>query len=225
MKAKVIDLDDTLDIALLELLEPLDDVQGLKLVSAPIRYNSPWETFGYPKAKLTAGEKISGLVNRARIQNEALIWDLDLSPNDEIGYDDDDGTEALSGSPVIINGVVQGVVLRQLEGSLGAISIGKISGFLEINGISYEIAPESNELPEGLSEVAKEALLNRPVFEDLEQHIIEAQHGFLLMKGSPGSGKTTFNATYIPESEEIDICGKYFVRNDLGNTPVSYRGV
>ncbi|WP_322922255.1 serine protease [Paenibacillus campi] len=222
-KARVIDVDDNLDVALLELLEPLENIQGLKILSTSISYNTSWESFGYPKAKLIAGEKINGYVNRAQIQSEALIWDIDLVANNAIALNGGDGIEAFSGAPVIINGRIVGIILKQLEGSLAAISIKKISGFLDKNGIEYEIAPELNELPEGLNEVAKQAIHNLPVFEDLEQHIIEARRGFLLIKGSPGSGKTIINATYTPESTDIDICGKYFVRNDLGSIPVSYR--
>ncbi|MBL0386379.1 trypsin-like peptidase domain-containing protein [Tumebacillus sp. ITR2] len=218
MKAEIVDVDESLDIALLQLLEPLEGVHGLKLVSAPIRNKTLWETFGYPTAKLTAGERVRGHVRRSQIRNEALIWDMDLSLDDEIK-----DADALSGAPVIIDGVVQGVVLRQLEGTLGAISIEKIRGFLEKNGILYEIAPDSDELPEGLNEVAKQAILNHPVIEELEQHIIQTRKGFLMIKGSPGSGKTTLTATYTPDSKEIDICGKYFVRNDLDDIPVSYR--
>lgn len=223
VKAEIVDVDESLDIALLELIEPLEDIRGLKLVCAPIRYNNSWKTFGYPKAKLTAGERFAGYVNRARIQNESLTWDLDLLPSDKIGYEDDDGTEALSGAPVIINSGVQGIVLSQLEGTLGAISIEKIRGFLDKNGIPYETVPDSNELPKGLNEIAKQSLHNHPVLEDLKQHVIQAQDGFLLLKGSPGSGKTILTATYTPDSKEIDICGKYFVRNDFENVPVSFR--
>ncbi|WP_028560371.1 S1 family peptidase [Paenibacillus pinihumi] len=223
VKAKIVDMDESLDIALLELTEPLEGIEGLNLVCTPIRYNNPWETFGYPKSKLTAGDRFTGYVKRARIRNEGLTWDMDLFPTDKIGFYDDEGTEALSGAPVIINRAVQGIILRQLDGTLGAISIEKIRGFLEENSIPYETLRDSNELPEGLNEIAKQALHNRPVIEDLEKHISQKQQGFLLLKGSPGSGKTILSATYTPESKGIDICGKYFVRNDLGNIPVSFR--
>lgn len=217
-EAELVKADGFLDIALLRLSSPIAGAFGLNLVRSRIPYNEHWETYGFAVGKWNVGARLHGYVQRAQFQNETSMWDMDLVPEQTL-----EQAEGLSGSPVIIDDSVQGVLIAQLDGTLGAISIEKMKGFLDENDIHYETILHSDDLPEGIRASAKKSVLNFPVIQQLEQQVLKQRQGFLFLKGNPGSGKTIISATFKPVSGKIEICGKYFIRNDQDDIPVSYR--
>ncbi|WP_179924659.1 serine protease [Priestia megaterium] len=213
---KVIDYDETLDIALLEVETKLEENQHLRLDISKTAKNENWETFGFPKSKWTAGARLTGLVSRSNIDNEDLIWDMDLTYHQELVF------QGFSGSPVKVGNLIKGIILRELDGSLAAISILKIKGFLDKNKIVYEnYYREDNSL--NISEKDKEYQANKPVLAELENKFINLEKGYLLLKGNPGSGKSTLVMNYNSKNQRIKILGKYLVRDKNASLPVSFR--
>lgn len=208
-QANVLMYDASLDIAVLELDSSLDGLEGLELDSSMIPHNDCWETYGFSSGKWNDGARLTGKVLRSHFNSEANVWDLDLVPDQNL-----ESFEGLSGSPIIIDRVVKGVMLAELDGSLGAISINKVKVFLQEAGIEHD----SNN-----KDKLVESLPSTPVIMDLEQGILNNPQGFLILKGNPGSGKTTLTNSYTPTTEKIKILGKYIIRDKLDKVPVSSR--
>lgn len=204
---QLIDSKSEFDIALLEIkLKENHKITPLQLLNAPISYDEDWKTFGYPAGKKKVGDTLEGKVKRTTSEN--LDWDIDL---DVMNFDREKYDDGISGSPVFIEGFVQAIILKQLDGSYGAISIIKISPFLRHNHIDY--SEETTEIDD--LDVKPEWIPNQPVWDSLEQQILEKQKGYLLLTGSPGTGKSTICKSFAPISEEVSIVGRYFVNDEV----------
>jgi len=194
------DFDESLDIAILELKKPLDIEYFLKLSNQVIRNNSSWSTFGFPGGKLNAGAKLDGTVARSNVNVERSSYELDLEYNQS-----NECIEGLSGAPLIVNDIAIGIITKELDGTLGAISVCKIATLLDKNNISYESIEEESLGDESGFE------LNTPVVDKLTDKITSLDSGYLFLKGHPGSGKTTIVESVGYAQSEIIVLGKYFL--------------
>ncbi|WP_281560650.1 serine protease [Thalassomonas sp. RHCl1] len=194
------DFDEDLDVALLELKQPLDIENFFKLSNQDIRNNSIWSTFGYPRGKLNTGAKLDGKVARANINIDISSYDLDLEYNQSNEF-----IEGLSGSPLMADDNVIGIITKELDGTLGAISVCKIVNFLNKNNISYESTVEER------LESANGFELNTPVVDELTNKFTALDSGYLFLKGHPGSGKTTIVESIGYAQSDIEVLGKYFL--------------
>ena len=107
--------------------------------------------------------------------------------------------EGLSGAPLMASDTSIGVITKELDGTLGAISVCKIATFLDKNNISYESIGEECMGDESGFE------LNTSVVYKLTDKLISLDSGYLFLKGHPGSGKTTIveSLGYAPKRHRI----------------------
>lgn len=202
------DYDD--DIALLTLETPVS-VQPLPLSADTPAYYERWKTYGFPNpaAKSAYGDEgvdIQGIVNQTDRDD---VHDIKLTPESPVLMD----YAGLSGGALVIDKQVCGIILYQKRPYLYAISFAKINGFLAKNGIRlHEIVYKTNFIP------------NEPVFDHLKSCILEQRNGFLLMAGSPGSGKTSIVNHFKPDdSSNLVICGTYFIKDPNNEIPPAAR--
>lgn len=199
LEVRLKDFDESLDIAILELIQPLDIEYFLKLSNQVIRNNSTWSTFGFPGGKLNAGAKLDGIVARSNVNIERSNYELDLEYNQS-----NECIEGLSGAPLMVSDTTIGVITKELDGTLGAISVCKIATLLDKNYITYESQEESLGDESGFE-------LNTPVVDKLTNKITSLDSGYLFLKGHPGSGKTTIVESVGYAKSDIVVLGKYFL--------------
>jgi hypothetical protein len=205
--------DPDLDLCLIEVSEICK--APLKLYSTNIEINESWETFGFPFQGEQNTVKFYGTISH-EIQNEKYNLVLNSKEVDlNIDY------SGLSGAPVVVNGNVIGLILKQLDDKLGAISINQIEDFLSSNGIPFEKEKEYRDLPNQFIEDIKTSVQNDSVLNKLEKSILK-DGKWVLMTGNPGSGKSLNVATFSP-GDNISILGKYFVKVPNDDTPRALR--
>jgi hypothetical protein len=196
----IVDSDEQLDAALIELDAPLC-MNPFELREVPIRLQAAWETYGYP-SYTHVGEYSAGKIKR-RIKSSDLRYDIEITPDIIIEY----SSEGLSGAPLVQEESVIGMIVQELSIGYGAISIAKLNQFLVKNGIEIVELVGGQNSPE-----IENAIERRSVFGELDNKILHNKSGALLLKGVPGIGKTTILATYAPEEEKIIVLHRYFIR-------------
>lgn len=208
--AVVHDKDESLDICLLSISEPLD-IKPLVLGQPIPREGSQWYAFGYPQSK-SIGHKVSGDIAQV-LREIKLRMDIDLSV--ELGSVIDD-YRGLSGSAMICDGVVSGLVRLKLQGTLGSLSTHQMVTFLEKNDVPYEC--ESNlDNPRLLSDF----LVDRDEFQnDFEAFLQESAGRYVFLEGAHGVGKTTFCKDFRPHSSSLLILGSYTFSQEDGGAGV-----
>lgn len=206
---------EDLDIAILT-IAPASGVISLSLWSNPIRYNALWETFGYPFEHAVTGNRYQGGVIKT---NKIKPYDIELS-NDQASSDLD--YRGLSGSPLIIEQRVCGVLTWNTMDGFGAISIAKCATFLKDNRFSFKESSQPEDLPENLLDDIESAVTNEETFENISKQLTSGGKYYLL-HGPPGAGKTTIAASFQFPDEQRVIAGRYFVRLPNDSRSLSYR--
>ena len=210
--------DENFDIAIIKIDKKCNEF--LPLQSRTIRFNENWETNGFPYFGQANDLRLFGNVNQIQIKERS---DFILS-SDEIEKDFD--YSGFSGSPVVISDKVGGIILQQEDDKLLAISISKIKDYLIDNKIEVDEEINVLDIPHEFEDDIKSSTPNYENHDAIDKTIQSANKWFLL-SGSPGSGKTISVASYLPEDENIDILGKYFIKVPNDKTPkalkTSYR--
>ena len=207
--------EDELDVALLQ-IEGNKPSGQLPLYNAPFRYDANWETFGYPFEYQYSGNRYQGTVRKT---NSDLPYDIELTANPIDNTLDYGG---LSGAPLVIEKKVTGIMTWNILDGFGAISINKISGFLENNNIVFETHRKVSDLPDNFLEDMESAIPNAATFSKLDEKMINGGEYYLL-HGSPGSGKTLIAASYQFEKKDAEVAGRYFIRLPNDSRPISFR--
>lgn len=203
-ETSIVDIDKLLDVALLKVNYSSKTIL-LPLEASALRIGEKWETFGFPYKTVNKGVRYVGkahqIVSNAR-------WDYQLSCED---IQTDYNYAGLSGSPIVISDKICAITLVQQSNKLGVISIKKVEQFLLKNGIDILQPFDSITIPEGLKVEISGTMPNFGVFDQIDK-VLHEQTGWVLLHGSPGSGKTTIAATYSPENENISVLGRYFLK-------------
>jgi len=178
-------------------------------------FSQPCSVFGFPYSQDVTGNHFLGRIDKLESKKH---WDFSFRCSMVEGDIDYSG---LSGGAVLSDGQVIGLALIQNGKSIQAISIRKIEAFITENGIEVHQYENPSEVPEQLQEEVKKATPNYAVFEDLTDKL-ETNSGWFLTYGVPGSGKTTFIASYSPNKENVKVCGRYFAKipNDYLTTSI-----
>ena len=203
-EAIIIDTEEALDVVLLKVNYSLNS-RLLPLEASALRVGENWETFGFPYKTENMGIRYVGITHQI-ISNSRWDYLLD-SENIQSNYN----YGGLSGSPIVISDKICAVTLVQQDNKLGVISIKKVEQFLLKNGIDVLQPFDDINIPEGLKEEIAGTMPNFGVFDQIDR-VLHEQNGWVLLYGSPGSGKTTIAATYIPENESISVIGRYFLK-------------
>ena len=214
-KAVLIDKDVELDIVLLQFENSLEE-RFFILEARSLRIGDAWETYGFPVKQDLKGIRIVGDVHQI-ISNER--WDYLLNCKDvKADYD----YSGLSGSPIIISNKICGITLIQNNDKIGILSIKKAEEFLLKNEVEIVFPYDNIEIPINLKREVSGSTPNFAVFQEIDQTLQE-QSNWILLYGSPGSGKTTISATYTSEYENITIIGRYFLKVPQDNLSVTVR--
>lgn len=196
------------DVAILELKNQSSTIiPGLPLKKIEIPYNENWETYGFPTQRVNSGGRYTGNVSRT---NEGTKWDVDLECEQYTNLEHFDG---LSGSPLVINRHVVGVIgYDTLAGTLGATSINSIADILNKHHISVTI-DKGHAIPYSIESDISDTTPNEEVLQKINDVVAAQIDGsYFLVSGSPGSGKTTIAAQLEFEAENRIISDRFFVK-------------
>lgn len=209
----VLSIDEENDFCLLK--GDFESKFFLPLYNIPIRINENWESYGFPYRGDSDGLRIFGTVNEL-IDNEKYDFILNCSETDK-NYN----YEGLSGSPVVCYGKVIGIVLKQLDDKIGAISLNRMIDFLHKKNISVKTEVPFNEIPKQFEDELKDLVSNYDVQNRLDDSIKESGN-WILLEGNPGTGKTFNVASYVSEENNL-VVGKYFTKIPNDDKPKSLR--
>ncbi|WP_017496413.1 serine protease [Flavobacterium sp. WG21] len=192
-----------LDLCILSFSE--QELPTLPLEASILRINENCETHGFPSKSNINITPFQGKISQM-IANEIsdyIISDLGI----DSGYD----YEGLSGAPLIIGGKVYGIILRQIDDRLAFISTLKAITFLAEAGIKVEENTPNYGTPIEFEDQISTSTPNLDVLKNIDQALLTESKWFLL-QGSPGSGKSTLSASYIPLEKNLKIIGRYFLK-------------
>lgn len=190
LSATIKDKEENLDIVLLE-LEKSMDVNIFPLETTTLREGEEWETFGFPYKVNNTGLKFRGNVHQLESNSR---WDYLLNCSTvQTEYD----YGGLSGSPIIVSDKVCAVTLIQKADKLGVVSVKKLENFLVANGIDVVQPHDNIGVPDGLKKEIADTMPNYNAFDKIDE-VVKKSHSWILLHGTPGCGKTTISATYVP---------------------------
>lgn len=208
-KAKVIDEDDNVDIAILQLNKSFDD-QLFPLSITRVQREEDWQAYGYPTTKRVAGHTAGGKISREN--DNFQDWDIDIRTES----DDIESHQAMSGSALISKGKIVGILIEEQEvnRTIYCVSTVKLKPFLQKNSIPID-EPKS-ELPQDLVDDIEGVEENYIAINQINETIQKFQSGYFAVTGSPGSGKTTV-AAQLYSDNSYKILGKYFIKSKRRN--------
>ncbi|GAB3754843.1 S1 family peptidase [Spirosoma pomorum] len=205
--AEILERISDRDVAILELKNKLETIiPALPLKKTEIPYNENWETYGFPTQRVESGGKYTGSVSRT---NNGTKWDVDLECEQYNNLDQFDG---LSGSPLVMNGHVVGVIGYDTVGTLGATSISSITEILNKHHIMVTI-DKGHAIPDSIESDISDTTPNEEVLQKINDVVAAQIDGsYFLVSGSPGSGKTTIAAQLEFEVDNYIISDRFFVK-------------
>ncbi|WP_339648573.1 AVAST type 1 anti-phage system protease Avs1b [Halopseudomonas pelagia] len=188
--------NEELDVCLLRLPEAVQ-VEPLTINTKLPRPGEKWSAFGYAVPKLDLGHALNGLIQQTLDELTHGV-DLDLSVSPETHLTNYSG---LSGAALVVEGECRGLLRVSLDTAVGAISSFQLRSFLESNGVLNE---DEEDVTPG------EVFGTRPEFDQMfAERLTSLQHGYLLLEGAHGIGKSTFCKQYEPVSESVEVLGVY----------------
>jgi len=197
------------DLIFLQLQRDVEGA-GVELSATHMPIGVEWTAFGFPSSRTSNGAWIRGTV--------ANWLPGGTTPGDvELGVDDFRAIrnyKGFSGSPVLVNGRVTAILQKQLDGVLAAISVLRIRRYLDLAAIPYVTADNVERLPPGLREAAENSAPNTRTFWAIENALDAVQDGYLVLEGTPGSGKTLIAASFRPVDKRKHYVGTYFAAGD-----------
>lgn len=212
--------NESVDAIVIEIEENMD-LPIFRLATDDIAINSKWNSFGYFNNDVSStaiGAGVSGKITRIIKDKTLFAWDLQATIDES--YDDVSG---LSGAPLIINGYVYGILIKQKRDILGILSVKESEKFLEIEDIGFIKRSDELSLPDSIKKNVDDSIPNDKTFIDLDNKLLEGNHQYIILQGRQGSGKTTLIGSYTPLEENVIICGKYFIDIPNDRLPTAIR--
>lgn len=207
VEAEILERISDHDVAILELKNQSSTIiPTLPLKKIEIPYNERWETYGFPTQRVHSGGRYTGNISRT---NDGTKWDVDLECEQYNNLEQFDG---LSGSPLVMNGYVVGVIGYDTVGTLGATSISSIAEILNKHQIIVTI-DKGHSIPDSIESDISDTTPNEEVLQEINDVIAAQIDGsYFLVSGSPGSGKTTITAQLEFEDGNHIISDRFFVK-------------
>lgn len=208
ISASIIERIPECDVALIKLNSEVTNISFIPIKSIDIPYNQSWQSYGFPKIRVNTGGSYNGIVSRID-NSKQNAWDIDLQCDQ---YKDLEDFEGLSGSPLVMDGYVTGVIGYDNVGTLGATSIKRITECLERNNVLF-ITVNEISIPQSLESDIAKSKPNVNVIDSINEVIQNGpKQNFYLLTGSPGSGKTTIAAQLNLQDDNYIILDRYFVK-------------
>jgi len=202
------------DVVFLDVSEAVRDEDVLDAVVTHLPTGTEWSCSGFPAAFEGHPTEFSGLIGKTQLVDYSP-WDIELILS-AASLSDYSG---LSGSPILVNGSVVGVVLRQVQQTLVGASLVKLRRFLELASVSFQSSQNSAPVPLWLQPSLKNFVPNSRAAWALEEAILETKVGVIVVEGLPGAGKSSLAATFEPTKGSIMVLGRYFVSGDPSYPP------
>jgi len=194
------------DIAVLHLLNPPTGLEFLPLSAATPRLRAQWETQGFPQSHVLTGRPYQGIISQ---RNDIISWPLTLRVD---GATPQDALMGLSGSPLVVEGQVCGILRLQQGEDVGAMLLASLAEDLTSFGLTLQ--SEVSDRPEAAT---VEVVPNEVALDALSETLEAGGAGWYALVGSPGSGKSTLVAALEPaQGESFDVCGRYYLSRSTG---------
>lgn len=201
LPATIVAESSELDACILSIPKPLGR-QPIRLNAVIPREGEDWRSFGYPSEKTAIGHRIFGTISQV-LDAPKLKMDTDLTIDPSTILHDYRG---LSGAAVVTENASRGMIRLKLDGTLGAISLLRLEGFLAENGIQIS-QPATGE---DVSPEPRGNLADRSVFQETFEQMITRNPGdYIFLEGAHGIGKTTFCSEFEPEDRDLFTLGSY----------------
>lgn len=201
LPATIIAQSEELDACILSVPQPFGP-PPIPLNPIMPREGFDWRSFGYPGGKIAIGHRIAGTIAHV-LDAPTLRMDIDLTV--------DPGTtlnsyRGLSGAAVVSEDACRGMIRLKVDGTLGAISIQRLEGFLAEHGIQIS-KPAAGK--NGSAEPSG-SLADRSEFQETFEQMIARNPGeYVFLEGAHGIGKTTFCNEFEPENRALFTLGSY----------------
>ena len=180
------------------------------------REGSDWRSFGYPSGKTVIGHRVSGTISHL-LDAPKLRMDIDLTVDQSVALHSYHG---FSGAAVVSENTSRGMIRLKMDGTLGAISLQRLEGFLAENGIQIP-QPAAGE---AASSEPRGSLADRSVFQETFEQMIARNPGdFVFLEGAHGIGKTTFCSEFEPEDRALFTLGSYSLVSQSRGPGAIYR--
>lgn len=126
-----------IDVAILSLSERVDCYSPLPLSSQDLNLGEEWKAFGFPNTQRDRGQFFKGSISNFNIdQIQEGDSDMELFCEKPQITDPNFITKGASGSPIVVNGAIIGIMKDKSPGSnIGATSIKRCLSILESKGI------------------------------------------------------------------------------------------
>jgi hypothetical protein len=215
------DIPVELDTVFLRLKTPVGLEHTFPLVASFLPRGLTWETFGFPRIRGHVGMPLRGVIDRSLYTAETPR-DVELTCE---GADLPSDFRGFSGAPVIVAGTIRAMLQRRLDGGLGAISLARLQSYLDAVNLNFRSARDHEELPPALERELASTIPNNRTLWQIEEAVARRRHGYLVLTGHPGAGKTLVTASFQPSTDEIRVVGRYFAGGFPGNDlpPTHYR--
>lgn len=212
VEASMIQLEESqADVTFLKLDRTIAGFEHLSFSDEVLPNNAIWTTFTYPAVESLHGMFMSGTVEQIKTTYNPCDYDMILRYNGQ-----EFNTEGASGSPVIINGYVAGVITddKGTANLLGAFT----------SSVFEESLDKLDLITKVIEEVSDETIIMRNDTTSTIVNVVEkTDAGYIFVKGQPGSGKS-FIAKRINDRElDAVILGKYFVEATSDDFGVEYK--
>lgn len=215
LAATIIAQSEEMDACILSIPQPLE-YQPIPLNLALPREGDDWRSFGYPIGKTVIGHRVAGTISHL-LDSPKLKMDIDLMVDPSTALHDYRG---LSGAAVVSENASRGMIRLKVDGTLGAISLQQLGGFLAENGIQI---PQPDA---GTADSAERSsgLADRSEFQEIfEQMIVRNSGNYVFLEGAHGVGKTTFCSDFEPENRALFTLGTYSLVSKGRGPGANYR--
>jgi len=203
VNCKVLATDQELDVCILE--SEATRTNWLPLLSAMTQVGRQCEIAGFPNKQenhfLIYEGNIKQLLTKDRSDFSVSAKELDA----DFDY------EGFSGGPVISSQRVTGIALRQVDNTITGISIRKMENFLQEHNIPIEEEYLYHDVPKEFHDLAASTSPNYKVYGALDASLVTEKH-WIVVQGTPGSGKTTIAALFQPKNKANIVFGRYFLK-------------
>lgn len=207
---KIVAESEDWDACLLS-LETASPAEPLPVSLELPREGETWQTFGYPGSKSAIGHRLTGTIAQTLdVPINKIDIDLSIDPLTAL-----QAYMGMSGGAVICKGVVVGIITKKFDGTVAALSLNTLEGFLADNGV---IAPTESSNPLAPS------LADRGDFlEDFAEAVKGRSGSYFFLTGAHGYGKSTFCRNFKVDDTKLVSLGAYCLSDPESALGANYR--
>lgn len=204
LECKVLEENVDYDLALLQ-VPGRASKDYIPLLSHQLRIGETFVSYGYPSVEEKDGLRINAGISQ-KVTDSTGDYQM-LAHNVDDAYD----YQGMSGAPVEQDGKCIAVVIEQSGNKLNIISVSKFAEFLT-GKVDVEEDKNLTSIPKALAENVCKVYPNYAVYNSLEDILDVQSSAWILLHGTPGSGKTFVSADFNPQSKQIKVLSRFFFK-------------